>query len=1444
MADTNYIHDDNSYEEIGELHTNFSHPVIGHIESRYAKNKKISSLSPDSDRIIYEHFKDTLIRDVSVFEASNIRDEKQLYLGENFLAVYDKTKGQFFCDNIKNTLSFLKRPTTENGLDLNEEEFRLVCRNLKYSVAVGDWAFIFSQANSKNYMFIFNPYTYELRNYHPSNFTLTGDLLCKPFIINETKVIIPYTNESGSYVFGIDTYFESMNEQEEEFKGKLDNASLDNVCIFNEDSKKRIWFIYVDGTSATYNYADNEWTTVSAQALATGAELYTPGTSIKLHIFDEHVVSNPQNRGFIVYIDDNENIVAHRKIETGVIERMVITPPDDEIIWKALFKVEKGSGTFYVIDSKNNMYEVPTSSITELHVCKPITSFTQVSKSSSIMNVILSKGINARGNVVTDSSSIIYGSYTENGREKPLIKDVANFTGTDRMSKPNRNGLESDTGISMVKGVPFGNTRITRVRLAPEKLLTGTAYEDDTQIYFREKDDVGAEEDRKFTSGDFIWKAFVQSGIPYNTHVRTIGRVIIDGIDIPIETVMITHPDEGKEVGSILFTFDKFFDLAALGTKFAYLEKNVYPGILFKNNAGFLDTAIISNDIKNTNSFSYNDTDQGKLLLGNTANVKLPIAIETSCICYGTFMKGAELIKAAFIGTKGGQVVSVNTVTGGYTRNGVSIGDDAPGVYIDNGVSSSGIFHMEFYRSNIFVFYNDGSIKKIDLVGNKVDNITGSLNQNQRHVAKRLNSTILISDRNVIKFFDLDNEKFVGSELIEEIPVPNSNITFVNGDIYYISSGDLCRFNTFTKISKNYGSCGYEEHVALAYDGNDRVYIVHSSGIKYYELSTGKFVQSMVMTLDNDVTNAVYTDGKLYFLAGNIMSWKIGDTQPSSEENDVSFLSSAIINGFTYNFSENTILNSRKILNVDVEVSNTIDKIEMFDEESNVITTFGVTSDCLTVLATSETGEIRSCIIPYNNKATNVFSAKNEASYEIDFDDTENFPNTLFCARNTSYTWAKAGEILSEGAELIEQVGNDVIFSTPTQAARWSREVGVFFKSNEKKYVETNKDGKTPVFNVTGNTRLPIIDSGTCNIGKYILYFGGWNPNAPAAQTTVHNGAYVYDTETKEFATLLESKDNLHGLIESIIKPFVFADTDNRYIYIFGGLKRFDEVSQGDNVSSLRRTNIIERYDLATGKMAIMTTRYGDTPGLSPEDENFTNKIRVSPEGKREIRYLCKIGNTLKGYIYIPDRDSETYSESVSKDYSFEFNLNAGEGTLTENTKTDVTATLLTSTGLEIDITGTKEALEYNGVTYKNAILPPLDIPEYDVTLLGGLVDIDSKCCLRIDAYSTDLETSRGSVVFPFEWTAHSDVELLSWYEIQDDIYFSGGSLKINPEKTDALYEKHLNMFEKPVVDSTTNNENIRVENKDSIVYSNDIYNVSLDTASKELVINAFEDVI
>ena len=96
-----YWHDNNSYKEIGELHTTKRTAVVGKLDSRYSNNKKKSILSPDSDRIIYNYFSNPNVRDCDIVKETNTTSEKQIYVGKYFLAIYDVNKGNFICENPK-----------------------------------------------------------------------------------------------------------------------------------------------------------------------------------------------------------------------------------------------------------------------------------------------------------------------------------------------------------------------------------------------------------------------------------------------------------------------------------------------------------------------------------------------------------------------------------------------------------------------------------------------------------------------------------------------------------------------------------------------------------------------------------------------------------------------------------------------------------------------------------------------------------------------------------------------------------------------------------------------------------------------------------------------------------------------------------------------------------------------------------------------------------------------------------------------------------------------------------------------------------------------------------------------------------------------------------------------------------------------------------------------
>lgn len=318
------------------------------------------------------------------------------------------------------------------------------------------------------------------------------------------------------------------------------------------------------------------------------------------------------------------------------------------------------------------------------------------------------------GNFFSEDGNILIGGYyTTSGRNKPLIKTMGsnrNYARPNRAlgsinhteEKPIASALEGNKRLSIVDGVKMGTTSMPRLRMVPEDLIDGKTDDLDggTDVWFREdKDDT-----TKVTSGKLLWKCLALTGMPYNTQVKAVGRVIIDGKDIPIESVLITPPTQfDHDSGNVLLTFNKFFNITAAGHFFKTNEFK-YPGILFRHDHekdGFLMDAVISNTYKgNEKTFTMN---------GFKTNTDNKLFHPDSFVITDSILMTQDIL---VLGTTGGHISSVNTKNGSYTTyDGKNIGVNVP-LYSYCGTGKD--------RGDILKLYNmDGTLYAIFTKGYK-----------------------------------------------------------------------------------------------------------------------------------------------------------------------------------------------------------------------------------------------------------------------------------------------------------------------------------------------------------------------------------------------------------------------------------------------------------------------------------------------------------------------------------------------------------------------------------------------------------------------------------------------------------------------------------------------------------------------------------------------------
>ena len=107
----------------------------------------------------------------------------------------------------------------------------------------------------------------------------------------------------------------------------------------------------------------------------------------------------------------------------------------------------------------------------------------------------LSDNINITKNLFSaDDLNLIIGNYLEAGNTMPLIKDFGVVTRTfgseelDIQNRMFRTILDKESGVSLVKGLPYSETQMSRVRLFPETILTSSSVHvsDDTVVSLKE----------------------------------------------------------------------------------------------------------------------------------------------------------------------------------------------------------------------------------------------------------------------------------------------------------------------------------------------------------------------------------------------------------------------------------------------------------------------------------------------------------------------------------------------------------------------------------------------------------------------------------------------------------------------------------------------------------------------------------------------------------------------------------------------------------------------------------------------------------------------------------------------------------------------------------------------------------------------------------------------
>ena len=471
-----------------------------------------------------------------------------------------------------------------------------------------------------------------------------------------------------------------------------------SIRVVKDSTSNRIYFIgCTDNESVlVYDYITSVWKTHVDCNFGLSGKLIR---QIELY---ENSETRTQNTYIVFMTSDNKihfvgasdssttNVVFTRSLYTfnrtyGLIAFLKCNLTESEIGFYVLVKNNDRTSTAFYI-AQNTIAGNKTIDVMNEVSDKSVLAFL-----GSISNNIVVSG----NTYDYPNNNIVFGSYNESGKMLPLIKDFSfDYNNYPEIEKNRmfRTINSPASNISLAKGISYGKTQMTRVRLYPETILNvaSVGVGDDTKVSLKES----SSDATVYTTGEYIWKMLKDTGMPYNTHVEAVGRIVVNGNDIPIEKAMITMKSSSEDFGDVLFTFDKMYDIMHLKDN---LSEGIatYPGVLFFKNNGFLQNAIISNSHALNGSLFYDDSadEQSRLFKKGIVSI----------VCSCRLDDGSLLV-----GTNTGAIASVNIQTGGYTSvTGVNSGDNPPGYYRgDDDYSTYGcIVGIIQYRKKIFAIY-------------------------------------------------------------------------------------------------------------------------------------------------------------------------------------------------------------------------------------------------------------------------------------------------------------------------------------------------------------------------------------------------------------------------------------------------------------------------------------------------------------------------------------------------------------------------------------------------------------------------------------------------------------------------------------------------------------------------------------------------------------------
>jgi hypothetical protein len=884
-----------AFKEIGELYLD-KNIKTGVIKSRNNALVKKTILFPDSERLLYNYSSNPHVRDMAHY--TNGIDDHLIFVGRNVFIDYNSNSGNFYCENPRYVLRSLIRPVSDGGLGISEHDLFAICENLQYALVLDNWVYIISQiANGNTILFRYDIITRTVENVcHDEFATAIGDsfLFCKPIEYGkELYFFMYYENNIAVYTYNIVTnIFQKHNtltsglvdfNQPSVITPHTISALLDRV------NKKIIIIACVDNNVfKVYNLLTGLFETVQQNTVKLAGKHMA-----SIAINDGYDSAKLPNEYIVCLTDDNSITCFSSNYTTGfLITKIIITgihgvtgvtrSKENTIDAKYLvfYKKEDSSINYITIDAQS--LDGTTKNI-------------NVSTKNEPLMEIFSNNISISGWFNNDimNLNISYGSYEEAGLRRIFIKQLGSISLNDGTHPYiNQGNLEASSGIIAADGVAYGNTQMSRLHLRAEQIDSASSIVDPSStVYLHEHKD----DKMQFTTGSYLWKELYKVGLPFNAHVETAGRIVIDGFDIPISKTMITRNKEGESYGDILFTFDKHFNPNIITN--ALQEKiNQYPGILFFKNKGFLNDAVISSSYEMEGSPVYNDDPQGDLFSAGIHAITASALIDDSIL----------LVAGSY-----GCLASINIKTMGYTNiNGESHGDEPPLYYrpYQTVTYPDTIKAIIPYKKKIFILTNRGFIFKIMMGGNIWEEIPVSdvsstsnpihylNNRNCKAHAIKDNLLIISWPFGAISSFDMESDYYISIENASLYPstpyISGGQITgdVIAGDsiavgsrIYFIgdkssnSGKTLCWFDVITK------TFGYakdppgiiasrtKNKVDLASDGKIIYMLIANSNnatLVKYDIENSEYAVLASTVYTHSRCGLYYWDNKLYALFG------------------------------------------------------------------------------------------------------------------------------------------------------------------------------------------------------------------------------------------------------------------------------------------------------------------------------------------------------------------------------------------------------------------------------------------------------------------------------------------------------------------------------------------------------------------------------------------------